>query len=137
MKKGLYLDDYRTPMSNPEIEWHIVRSYKEFVNWIEEHGIPDIISFDHDLCTEHIQAFLSKAGENLATVVYDYDSYGEKTGYDCAKWLCNYCVDNDKRLPPIITVHSANYPGAANIITYISNYKRLRIESCKIYRSVW
>lgn len=137
MKKGLYLDDHRTPKISTVYHWHIVRSYKEFVDWISENGIPDIISFDHDLADEHTQAYLSKIGENLATVAYSYDSYREKTGYDCAKWLCNYCLDNDLKLPEVITVHSANYPGAANIITYLSNYRRKRVETCKIYRSIW
>jgi hypothetical protein len=30
-------------------KWQIVRSYDEFVAWIERHGLPDFISFDHDL----------------------------------------------------------------------------------------
>ena len=42
----LYLDDQRTPI---EKGWTVVRNYKEFVAYIENNAMPDIISFDHDL----------------------------------------------------------------------------------------
>lgn len=42
----LYLDDQRTPV---EKGWKVVRNYKEFVAYIENNAMPDIISFDHDL----------------------------------------------------------------------------------------
>jgi hypothetical protein len=54
----LFLDDIRNPtdcllymqsnIQDIEIyrkEWQIVRSYNEFVAWIETHGLPDFISF--------------------------------------------------------------------------------------------
>jgi hypothetical protein len=47
--KKLYLDDIRTPKTKG---WDIVRSYDEFVKWIEENGLPDKLSFDHDLGEE-------------------------------------------------------------------------------------
>ena len=66
--KKLYLDDVRNPKTEG---WEIVRNYDDFVNYINENGLPDEISFDHDL------------GEDVS-----------KTGYDCAKWLCEYCWGN-------------------------------------------
>lgn len=59
----LFLDDIRLPIDclafikRSKIDtqiylndtWEIVRSYDEFVAWIERHGLPDFISFDHDL----------------------------------------------------------------------------------------
>ena len=45
--KKLYLDDIRIPQTEG---WDIVRSYDDFVNWIEMNGLPDVVSFDHDLC---------------------------------------------------------------------------------------
>jgi hypothetical protein len=30
-------------------EWEVFSSYTEFVAWIETNGLPDFISFDHDL----------------------------------------------------------------------------------------
>jgi hypothetical protein len=96
MKKKLYLDDIRTPKTEG---WDIVRSYDEFVNWITENGIPDEISFDHDLDKEHI------------------------TGYDAAKWLGKYCIDNGLPLPEF-NVHSANPVGKLNIESYLYNVKK-------------
>lgn len=47
----LYLDDSRTPL---EKGWDVVRNYDEFVAYIETHSMPDIISFDHDLCEDEM-----------------------------------------------------------------------------------
>lgn len=52
---------------------------------IINHSLPDGICFDHDL------------GE-------------EKTGYDCAKWLVDYCMDNNLKLP-LYAIQSANPVG--------------------------
>ena len=89
----LFLDDIREA---PDNSWNVVRSYDEFINYIEENGAPDFISFDHDL------------GE--AT---------EKTGYDCAKWL----VANDYKIKDFDS-HSANPPGRENIIRLLQNWKK-------------
>ena len=48
---------------------------------------------------------------------------GEKTGFHCAKWLVDYCLDNDLRLPPF-QVHSANPVGRQNIQSYLDNAKK-------------
>ena len=42
----LFLDDIRKP---PDVDWFIVRNYNQFIDWIDKNGLPDIISFDHDL----------------------------------------------------------------------------------------
>lgn len=87
---NLFLDDVRQPgsvesyINNQVLQvlyrnttWVIVRNYNDFVNTIKERGLPEIISFDHD----------------LADINYDPQTqqesfvYNEKTGYDCAKWL--------------------------------------------------
>lgn len=60
--KKLYLDDYRYPKlsfdyTNNSIyndkDWDIVTNYDEFVNYIQKNGLPNLISFDHDLAGEH------------------------------------------------------------------------------------
>jgi hypothetical protein len=38
----------------------------------------------------------------------------EKTGFDCAKWLVEYCLDNKLQLP-LYNIQSANPVGKANI----------------------
>lgn len=42
-------------------------------------------------------------------------TFKEKTGYHCAKWLIYYCLDNNKKLPRIILIHSMNNVGVKNI----------------------
>ena len=62
----LFLDDLRP---TPE-DFQRVYTYDEFLAFVTLHGIPAYISFDHDL------------GPG-------------KTGYDCAKFLVDYCLAND------------------------------------------
>lgn len=88
----LYLDDLR-PIPDGYIG---VRSYREFVDWITFHGLPAYISFDHDL--------------GLA-----------ESGYDCAKWLVEYCLDHEVSLPDF-DVHSQNPVGKENIIALLNNF---------------
>jgi hypothetical protein len=92
--KKLYLDDIRIPQTEG---WDIVRNYDDFVYWIRLNGVPDEVSFDHDL------------GENT-----------EKTGYDAVKWLGHYCISENIPFPKW-NVHSANPVGKANIEAYIQN----------------
>lgn len=141
MKYNLFLDDIRDPyididdISQPQWDyhsvisayhytfyapfrdeyWEIVRSYDEFVNVVTKYGVPELVSFDHDLGTEHYN--------NDQTNVIDYLSFEEKTGYDCAKWLCNYCQENNIKFPKYY-VHSMNPVGTQNIKSYILNYKK-------------
>ena len=110
----LWLDDYRNPYKldgdwirafspigiNCKAVW--VKSYKQFTNWIINSKIPDAICFDHDL---------GDAGEN------------EYTGYDCAKWLIEYCQNNNLSLP-LWNCQSANPVGKDNINGILNNYKK-------------
>ncbi len=127
-KKFLFLDDVRVPkdcsyMKNPELynrDWDIVRNHDEFVNYILKEGVPDFISFDHDLSDEHYSQDMYKSSE-----IYNklYGNFKEKTGYDCAKWLCNYCAENSIPLPEF-EVHSMNPVGRENIIGFLNSYKK-------------
>jgi hypothetical protein len=56
-----------------------------------------------------------------------YDSYKEKTGYHCAKWLVEYCLDKNLKLPDF-QVHSMNPVGKANIQSYLDNFRRVQDE---------
>lgn len=110
MKKLLWLDDIRDPHSSDwlmryapafaynEGEVHWVKRYSEFVDWITENGLPDLICFDHDLSDIHC---------NKST-------YKEKTGFTCAQWLVDYCIDNNKMIPNF-RIQSANPVGKENI----------------------
>ena len=133
MEYNLFCDDYRNPKDcigyvyqfgiRPDIyinrEWVIVRDYNQFVNYITEHGLPILVSFDHDLGEK---AYEHGAQSNWTE--FDYDSCDEKTGMDCAKWLVDYCIDNKVKLPECL-VHSMNTCGRANIQSYLDNYKKV------------
>lgn len=118
-KRLLFLDDIRCP---PDVyhytkqdiflreDWHIVRDYTEFVSRILENGLPEMISFDHDL--GDTQDVKSGSQEDV-----------EKTGYDCAKWLVEYCMDHDTELPEFYC-HSMNPVGKENIENLLNNFKK-------------
>jgi len=119
MKYNLFLDDIRVPtdvkwVKLPKVKWEIVRNFDQFVEKIEKDGLPEIIAFDHDLAFDHY---------NIDNGSFFPPSHIEPTGYDCAKWLIQYCSDRQLS-PPIYYVHSMNEIGKQNIISYIESYKR-------------
>jgi hypothetical protein len=115
--RKLYLDDIRIPQTEG---WEIVRDYDAFVKWIDENGLPDEISFDHDLSREHTLYFFNNGGHDDPPDPQK-NSFEEKTGYDCAKWLCEYCWENGLPIPEY-NVHSANPVGRDNILQLLKNF---------------
>jgi len=97
-----------------------VRNYNEFVEYIEKNGLPSFISFDHDLSNEHYNEFF-KADREKRNL--NYSQFKEKTGLDCAKFLVEYCEKNNLSIPDYY-VHSHNYIGKQNIISYLESYKK-------------
>lgn len=130
MEKRLYLDDMRHNSDSFEMlgyviykeKWDIVRSYKEFVKWISKNGLPDIISFDHDLADVHYTPKEYWSDYHKSKEYQEGLVYNEKTGLDCAKWIVNYCMYNNKTLPKYL-VHSANPVGRDNIYYYLRNFE--------------
>jgi hypothetical protein len=115
---NLYLDDIRFPLTswneyhNPlykNNEWIIARSYDEFIELIVykltiEKSFPSLISFDHDL------------GDTI--------NIPEKSGMMAAKWLVDFCMDNNLNLNLTkILVHSSNPAGKQNIMSLLNNFK--------------
>ncbi|KFF29696.1 hypothetical protein IQ37_04605 [Chryseobacterium piperi] len=90
-------------------DWYIVRNYQEFVKRILEDGLPDMISFDHDLADIHY-------------FDVDISEFAEKTGCDCAKWLIEYCMDHQMNLPEFYS-HSMNPVGRDNMMNLLENFK--------------
>lgn len=132
--KYLFLDDVREPRDAFEYTqqdmfktetWDVVRNYQEFVGKIEKYGLPDIISFDHDLADEHhvpSEYWNSwEASENYQK--QRENDYKEKTGYDCAKWLVEYCLDNECQLPATYC-HSMNPIGKAKIESLLRQFAK-------------
>jgi hypothetical protein len=102
MKTVLFLDDERNPedvywIKYPDIvNYRIVRSYKEAAKFIEDNGLPEYISFDNDLGTK-------------------------LEGYDFAKYLVEYCLDNKKEYP-ISFIHTQNNVARDRIVSLINNF---------------
>lgn len=128
-EKLVWLDDLRNPFldyekkvpQGYEVIW--VLNYREFTEWISKNGLPDLISFDHDLAFEHYTPEHLWTDYQLSKEYQDSQNYKEKTGLDCAKWLCEYCEKAKLRLPEWL-IHSANPVGADNIRGYLNNYIR-------------
>jgi hypothetical protein len=98
-----YLDDYRDPdetyHDTKNVDWVVVRSYADAVDWVRANGIPEFISFDHDLGTD-------------------------ESGDTFAKFLIDSHLDGTHKFPVNFDfkVHSANPVGAANIEKRIVNF---------------
>lgn len=90
-----------------DITW--IKSYKKFVDFVDKNGLPSNISLDHDLGDVE-------------------DPNNEKTGYDCAKYIVDYCMDNDRDIPNY-RIQSDNGPGRENIDKYLQNYHKFYIKN--------
>ncbi len=121
MSYKLFLDDVRRPKSTfhymrlpiyNEPNWIVVRNYYAFISIIQSKGLPEVISFDHDLADIHYKE------QNFNYEDPDY----EKTGYHCAKWLIDYCLDNELEVPTRIIIHSMNPAGTQNIKSLFDTY---------------
>lgn len=84
-----------------------------------------MISFDHDLGKETYFVKNQKLIADLSDIQIDYDRYedDERTGFHCAQWLVEYCIDNIKPLPRYV-IHSDNQVGSENIRAYLENFKK-------------
>lgn len=135
MNKCLYLDDIRIPQRIPHgfDEWIIVRNYDQFVDYINNNGIPDLISFDHDLADEHYNPSMYLGIEKYNEISRNFT---EKTGFDCAKWLVEYCMDNNIKMCQF-TVHSANPAGAENILGLLNNFRKNCGQEQNGFRTFW
>ena len=132
MNKFLFLDDIRNPedavkYTNLAIYvfqvWDVVRSYDEFVKYISTNGLPCCISFDNDLADEHYTPEEYWNDYEKSKQYQESKMYTEKTGYECAKWLVDYCIENNFRLPEYLC-HSLNPVGKDNILNYLNNFKK-------------
>lgn len=128
--KLLWLDDMRNPYIDVEgkvpanydkIEW--VLNYEQFVQWIIRFGLPNAISFDHDLADEHYVPEEYWETLQKSREYQEAQNYQEKTGMDCVKWLVEYCMDNNYKLP-IYHIHTANPVGAENMKGLLDNFKK-------------
>jgi hypothetical protein len=133
--KKLFLDDIRNPKDAINLipsqfnkfywgsDWDVVKNYDEFVQYVDINGVPEFVSFDHDLADFHYE-FKTEDYEKMSEeeMVIKFGSM-EKTGLDCAKFLVEYCVSESISLPEYL-VHSANPTGKENIEKFLENAKK-------------
>lgn len=99
---NLFIDDLRDAEKYYLGEGFIVvRTCEDAISYVQKHGLPKFVSFDHDLG--------------------DTESVVEKTGYTFAKYLIEYMFDNNIKEPFEYYVHSANPVGLKNIVSYLEN----------------
>lgn len=104
----IWLDDFRAPMvpDGESIFW--LKNYDGFVSCVMGLGekiSSCIVHFDHDL------------GE-------------EKSGYDCAKWLIDWCLKNDYGVPDY-DIQSSNPVGRQNIESVFESYRKVFFDDQK------
>lgn len=139
MNTLLFLDDIRNPFGNIDNDpdkgtWLIfspieqpyeviwVKSYKEFAEWIHNNALPTAICFDHDLGDDiAIKAKERGLTKKKARLLKQQ----EKNGMDCAKFLVDYCMDNNLKLP-LYNIQSANPVGKENIDSLLKQFKKFQ-----------
>lgn len=127
MSYFLFLDDIRKPSDVkwiilPAANWVIVRSYDEFVKALNERGIPEFITFDHDLAEEHYRPSMYNPDRHYSNYYTD-GTFKEKTGFHCAQFLVEKCIAEGKKLPRC-ACHSMNPIGRENILSLIQSAKK-------------
>lgn len=107
-----------------DISWTWVKNFTEFAQYIVKNGLPDVMAFDHDLGGNSYQLYHKHKGYKSDKI--NYDEYDEPTGYHCAKWLTEYCMDNKLSLTSDIFCHSMNPQGRENIKAILNNFKKFQ-----------
>lgn len=139
--KCLFLDDVRSPKeailwgecpsitllekSNiPEWRWTIVRSYDEFVAYIQKNGIPDVVSFDNDLWDVQTELYTNPTNEELTKQfqMIGWQDFKIKTGAHCAQYLVDACRAYGKPVPKYY-IHTANSAARPIIREILENAK--------------
>lgn len=135
MKRLLWLDDIRDPKDNMWLNWLAkhevnpsyyeitwVKNYDDFVKYIKFNGMPDVICFDHDLGEDVARERVSSGMSKRQARIKKRETI---SGYECAKWLVDLCIDKDIDLP-MWRIQSANPVGAKNINSLLVNYAKFR-----------
>lgn len=130
MKTNLFLDDIRHPYDAfkhtqetmfLQWEWVVVKNFAEFTNWIRRNGVPDFVSFDHDLHDLHYTPPKYWNDLEVSKAFQQERGYGdEPTGKECAVWLVSHCHSVGKPLPKWYC-HSQNPIGRERIEGVLRN----------------
>jgi len=99
---------YNNLLKNYNVKFVWVKNFYQFVDYIKKNGIPQFISFDHDLNNRG-------GGDGLSD-----EQKLENNGANCARWLVEYCRKNGCSLPRFY-IHSANPRGSVEINKVLTN----------------
>ena len=133
MEKYLFLDDKRLPKDvyrytlkkeYKDKKWVIVANYEEFVLYLKHHGVPDFVSFDHDIAESHYTPKELWNDYEASKAWQDAQVHKEKTGFDCAEYLIKFCTQNGHCLPEYYC-HSQNPVGRDKINKFLYEYINL------------
>jgi hypothetical protein len=116
MKHILWIDDMRDPNS---------KNWKEYLAYVAEEflGVPlneCVVNWVKNK-NEFIQHLIVEAWPDL--ICFDHDLGLGPTGYDCAKYLVDMCMETGNPLPEF-TSQSSNPVGREDIICLLENYKK-------------
>lgn len=108
---------------NANFVW--VKNLYQFIDYIEKNGIPQFVSFDHDLNNRG-------GGEGLSD-----EQKINNNGVNCAKWLVDYCKQNNQPLPKFY-VHSANpkHGPEINRVLTSENKQIIRLTEQKLHKII-
>lgn len=112
MPWGLFLDDERMPVDVSWSSCEIARTVDEAIKLIDEKGLPQSISFDHDLGKD----------QPVATVFM----WHLINGHLDEKWDCSKIK--------LVQIHSANPEGVKNLIGLWEGFIQDQGIKCKITR---
>lgn len=132
-RKCLFLDDVRevreavvwsenvslTAISGvSESDWDVVRSYDEFVTYLEHYGIPDVVSFDNDLYRVDDATDAELLIKQFQMV--GWQEFKIPTGAHCAQYLVDMCIRNGVDVPTHY-IHTFNGVAAPIIKQILEN----------------
>ena len=134
MSYHLFLDDEREPkdvkwLDLPPYNWVVVKNVNQFVQTVKSKGIPETVSFDHDLADEHYEEYTAAHDERMLSYgKIRYDRFTEKTGYDAAKWLAEECIARNAPIPSYF-IHTLNPIGKENIRSILESARKVLTET--------
>lgn len=103
----IWLDDFRAPCI-PQTET---------IAWVK----------DYDSFVSQVKVFGDKIGQ--CKVYFDHDLGKGENGYDCAKFLVDWCLENGYGVPDY-SVQSSNPVGRQNIESVFESYWKVKLAEC-------
>lgn len=98
--------------------------------WPDDFRVPDIPSGENVFWVMDYGKFVSCVmglSERISDCIvhFDHDLGEGKNGYDCVKWLINWCLENGYGAPDH-DIQSANPVGRENIESVFNTYNKIK-----------